>query len=164
MQKVFDAIFKVLENVAAVVLFVVTAVAFYQLVARYFFSSSNAGIDELTRLAFVWCASLGSALAFRAGAHLGVTALVNKLKDSRRVYYEIFLNLLLIAFMVLVVKAGIQMAQMGGRQFSEYLRMSMACFYSCIPVGAAFSIVVFIENIVHISKRLASHKKGEETN
>jgi len=150
MQKVFDAIFKALELFCAIVLFVITAVCFYNIIARYIFGSSNAGIDELSRLAFCWSVCLGSALAFRAGAHLGVTALTKNFKGTTKKIYDILLNVVLTAFMGTVLVAGIQMAKMGMMQFSEYLRMSMVYFYASIPVGAVFSILSFIENIYHI--------------
>ena len=150
MQKVFDAIFKALELFCAIVLFVITAVCFYNIIARYIFGSSNAGIDELSRLAFCWSVCLGSALAFRAGAHLGVTALTKNFKGTTKTIYDILLNVVLTVFMGTVLVAGIQMAKMGMMQFSEYLRMSMVYFYASIPVGAVFSILSFIENIYHI--------------
>lgn len=153
MQKVFDAIFKALELFCAIVLFVITAVCFYNIIARYIFGSSNAGIDELSRLAFCWSVCLGSALAFRAGAHLGVTALTKNLKGTAKKIYEILLNVILTVFMGAVLAAGLQMAKMGTMQFSEYLRMSMVYFYASIPVGAVFSILTFIENVYHILTR-----------
>lgn len=153
MQKVFDAIFKALELVCAIVLFVITAVCFYNIIARYVFGSSNAGIDELSRLAFCWSVCLGSALAFRAGAHLGVTALVKNFKGGAKKTYDILLNVVLIVFMGAVLVAGLQMVKMGSMQYSEYLRMSMAYFYASIPVGAVFSILTFIENIYHVLTR-----------
>ena len=156
MQKVFDAIFKALELFCAIVLFVITAVCFYNIIARYIFGSSNAGIDELSRLAFCWSVCLGSALAFRAGAHLGVTALTKNFKGTTKKIYDILLNVVLTAFMGIVLVAGIQMAKMGMMQFSEYLRMSMVYFYASIPVGAVFSILSFIENIYHI---LTNHEE-----
>lgn len=156
MQKVFDAIFKALELFCAIVLFVITAVCFYNIIARYIFGSSNAGIDELSRLAFCWSVCLGSALAFRAGAHLGVTALTKNFKGTTKKIYDILLNVVLTAFMGTVLVAGIQMAKMGMMQFSEYLRMSMVYFYASIPVGAVFSILSFIENIYHI---LTNHEE-----
>ena len=156
MQKVFDAIFKALELFCAIVLFVITAVCFYNIIARYIFGSSNAGLDELSRLAFCWSVCLGSALAFRAGAHLGVTALTKNFKGTTKKIYDILLNVVLTAFMGTVLVAGIQMAKMGMMQFSEYLRMSMVYFYASIPVGAVFSILSFIENIYHI---LTNHEE-----
>ena len=160
MQKVFNGVFKSMEEVAAIALYAITAMAFFQLVARYFFHSSNAGVDEVIRLIFVWIASMGSALAFRAGAHLGVTALANKIRGQGRTIFEIGVNIVLIAFMAVILYAGITMTKMGSRQFSEYLRMSMAYFYGCIPFGAVLSIAAFIAAIFQL---LAGSKKvGEE--
>lgn len=160
-KKVFNAIFKIVEEVSAIVLAVVTVVAFYQIISRYIFQSSNAGIDELTRLAFVWCASLGSALAFRAGSHLGVTALVNKIKGKGREAAEIGINLILIALMVTVAYAGITMTKMGTMQYSEYLRISMAYFYACIPVGAIFSVLAFVEHILESISKMKNWESKE---
>jgi len=157
MQRVFNGIFKATEEISAIALFIITAVAFFQLVARYFFHSSNAGVDEVIRLMFVWIASIGSALAFRAGAHLGVTALANKIKGRGRMVFEIGINIVLIVFMSVVVYAGIAMTKMGSRQFSEYLRMSMAYFYGCIPFGAMLSIIAFIEAVYQL---LTGRKKA----
>ena len=161
MQKVFDAIFKALELFCAIVLFVITAVCFYNIIARYIFGSSNAGIDELSRLAFCWSVCLGSALAFRAGAHLGVTALVNKIKGKGREAAEIGINLILIALMVTVAYAGITMTKMGTMQYSEYLRISMAYFYACIPAGAIFSILAFVEHILESISKMKNWESKE---
>ena len=161
MKKFFDAIFKVVESVAAVVLAAVTAVAFYQIASRYIFLSSNAGIDELTRLAFVWCASLGSALAFRSKSHLGVTALVNKVKGKGHEGVEIGIYFVLIALFVLIGYAGITTTKMGTMQYSEYLRISMAYFYACIPVGALFSVIAFIEAILESLDKIKNWKEEE---
>jgi TRAP-type C4-dicarboxylate transport system permease small subunit len=157
MQRIFTWIFRVVEDVSSVLLFVLTAVAFYQLVVRYLFAAANAGVDELIRVAFVWVASFGSALAFRAKAHLGVTTLLNKVPEVYRKHTDIALNAILILFMCVVVFAGIRMGMRGFRQYSEYLRMTMAYFYFCIPVGGALSILVFAENIMHALREIRQH-------
>jgi TRAP-type C4-dicarboxylate transport system permease small subunit len=142
-----ETLFKVLENIITVLLYSLTAVAFFQLVIRYFLKFSYAGLDEITRLAFVWVVSIGSALAFREKAHMGITYLANKLAERNRIYLEVLVYVILIGFMAVVVKAGVQMTQMGIRQVSEYLEWPMALFYACIPFGAALSILVFVEDI-----------------
>ena len=160
-KKFFDALFKIVEEVSAIVLAAVTLVAFYQIISRYIFQSSNAGIDELTRLAFVWCASLGSAMAFRAGSHLGVTALINKIKGKAREVAEIVIYVILIVLMVAVSYAGLTMTKMGTMQYSEYLRISMAYFYACIPAGAILSIIAFIEGILRSIHKIGHWNEGE---
>ena len=159
-RKIIDAFFKFVEYVAAVILAAVTLVAFYQIVSRYIFRSSNAGVDELTRMAFVWCASLGSALAFRKGAHLGVTALVRKLKGAANTAMNIFIQCAIIFLMVLVVSGGMHLAKMGAAQYSEYLRLSMVYFYACIPFGAICSILACIDNIIVLLS--GEEETGEE--
>lgn len=143
-----ENLFKHLESLSAILLFILTGVAFIQLVLRYSFRISYAGVDELRRLAFVWIASVGSALAFRKKAHMGITYLANKMSNKNKLYLEIFVNIALIVFMSSVLKAGIHMAKMGNNQVSEYLQMSMIFFYLSIPFGAVLSILVFIEDLI----------------
>ena len=157
MQKALDGFFKTVETIVAILLFSLTAVAFYQLLSRYILSKSNAGVDEVVRLAFVWVASFGSALAFRAKSHLGITALVNKLTVNNRRYAHVMIDIILIVFFTLVTIAGIRMALMGAKQYSEYLRMSMVYFYACIPTGAVISILSFIEDIEHLIKEIRTN-------
>lgn len=153
-KKINTILFKYLETIIAILLFVLTAVAFIQLVIRYSFRISYAGVDELRRLAFVWIASVGSALAFRKKAHMGITFLSQKLSNIKGLYLQMFVNIVLIIFMSVILIAGIQMAKMGTEQVSEYLKMSMVFFYTSIPAGAILSILVFIEDLIDcIQKR-----------
>lgn len=142
-----DALFGGIESGIAVLLYGLTGAAFIQLAMRYLLKYSWAGIDELARLAFVWVVSIGGALAFRKKAHVGITFLSGKLSGRNKLYLELFVTLVLLAFMTIIAVAGIQMAQLGTMQLSEYLQISMAFFYLCIPVGAALSVLVFIEEI-----------------
>jgi len=149
-----DALFSRIETGISIFLYGLTAIAFIQLAMRYLLKYSSAGIDELTRLAFVWVISIGSALAFRKKAHVGITFLSRKLSGKNKLYLEFFVTLILLVFMVIIVVAGMQMTQLGMRQFSEYLQISMAFFYLCIPAGAALSILVFIEEITALLAKL----------
>jgi TRAP-type C4-dicarboxylate transport system permease small subunit len=149
-----DALFSGIETGIAVLLYGLTGAAFIQLAMRYLLKYSWAGIDELTRLAFVWVVSIGGALAFRKKAHVGITFLSGKLSGRNKLYLELFVTIMLLAFMTLIVVAGIHMAQLGTMQLSEYLQISMAFFYLCIPVGAALSILVFIEEITALLPKM----------
>lgn len=167
MQKALDKFFRGLELLVAILVFALTAVAFIHLVSRYFFHKSSAGIDELTRLAFVWSVSIGIALAFRSKAHLGITALINKIPEENRSYAHIFINLALIVFFALILSAGITMSNMGAKQYSEYLRMSMFWFYASTPASAVLSIVALLEDVWHRTKGInekANNKNAMEVN
>ncbi|MCG8530522.1 MAG: TRAP transporter small permease [Desulfovibrionales bacterium] len=82
------------EIVASALLFVMVAIAFANVVTRYFITFSFSWTEELTVNLFVWVVLLGTAHAFRKGDHLGVGLFYDKLpKKLRGVCYAIFLLL-----------------------------------------------------------------------
>ncbi len=149
-----EVIFKFLENIIVVLLFGLTLIAFLQLMSRYLLHISSGGVDELIRLAFVWVISIGSAITFRRKAHVGITFFANRLKGKASILLQLLVNLILSALMIVIIKAGIDMTLMGVTQISEYIGISMAYFYSCIPSGAFLSLLVFLEELVKLSKVL----------
>ncbi len=64
------------ENVLAVILAVITFVAFTQVIARYGFNSGWSGALEFQRILFSWMILFGMSVGLRAGTHLGVDAFV----------------------------------------------------------------------------------------
>lgn len=64
------------ENVLAVLLGLITFVAFTQVVARYGFNTGWSGALEFQRILFAWLILFGMSYGVRTGAHLGVDALI----------------------------------------------------------------------------------------
>ncbi len=68
-----------LEEAACVLVFaVMTAVAFVNVVTRYFIRYSLAFTEEIVVSLFVWLTLLGTAIAFREGSHLAFTWLIER--------------------------------------------------------------------------------------
>lgn len=64
------------ENVLAVLLAIITFVAFTQVIARYGFNSGWSGALEFQRILFAWLILFGMSYGIRANTHLGVDAFV----------------------------------------------------------------------------------------
>jgi C4-dicarboxylate transporter, DctQ subunit len=64
------------ENVLAILLAVITFVAFTQVIARYGFNSGWSGALEFQRILFAWLILFGMSYGVRANTHLGVDAFV----------------------------------------------------------------------------------------
>ena len=76
------------DYLGSLLLAVMAAIAFINVVVRYCTSFSFAWTEELTINFFVWITMLGTARAFREGGHLGMTALYDALpRRFRRVCY-----------------------------------------------------------------------------
>jgi C4-dicarboxylate transporter DctQ subunit len=94
--------------------------------------------EEIARFSMCWLAMLGSAVALRQGRHLGVRVLVDRLPAG---FYDKWLapliQLVMLAFFVMVVVKGWQFAMRGAYQVSPSLMLPMMYPYLCLPVGGA---------------------------
>jgi len=72
------------EGLGAVLLAVMVAIAFVNVIVRYCTTFSFAWTEELTINFFVWIVLLGTARAFRDGSHLGMVLVFQKLPPPAR--------------------------------------------------------------------------------
>ena len=86
------------EILGSLLLAVMAGIAFINVIVRYCTSFSFAWTEELTINFFVWIVLLGTARAFRAGGHLGMTLLYEALPRSARLFCYVLSILLCIAF------------------------------------------------------------------
>lgn len=63
--------------IAAILLFVMAAIAFINILSRYLFHFSFAATEEITINLFVWMTVVGTGIAFERGGQLGMVTLFN---------------------------------------------------------------------------------------
>ena len=97
------------EIVAAVCLSVMTILAFANVVARYVFSASFSFSEEITTYLFVLLSLLGTAIAARRRAHLGLTILTDVVSPKVRRILHIIGYLFAVAFTGAIFYYGILM-------------------------------------------------------
>ncbi len=74
-----DWVTRIEENILATLLGVITLVSFFQVIARYGFSTGWGGALEFTRILFAWLILLGMSYAVKINSHLGVDAVARLL-------------------------------------------------------------------------------------
>ena len=116
------------------------AVTFVNVVMRYAGESSFLWGEEVGRHLMIWLAFVGSGLALRYGAHIGVDSLERSLhaRPARVVRAAIAL-ILLVLFVALMVE-GIDYAWRTRFQASAALQISMAWVYAGMPIGCALML------------------------
>jgi TRAP-type C4-dicarboxylate transport system permease small subunit len=67
--------FRIDHWIVAILLFLMAAIAFINVLSRYFFHFSFAATEEITINMFVWMTVVGSGIAFGRGGHLGMVTL-----------------------------------------------------------------------------------------
>jgi TRAP-type C4-dicarboxylate transport system permease small subunit len=105
--------------------------------------------EEIARFSMCWMAMLGSAVALRQGRHLGVRVLVDRLPEG---VYDKWLapviQLIMLAFFVLVIVKGWNFAMRGAWQVSPAMELPMMYPYLCLPVGGALMALSVISDML----------------
>ncbi len=97
------------EYFLAVSLVIMVAINFGNVLSRYFIHTSWAFTEELLVILFVWNTMLASAMAFKHGAHLGLSVLTDLFPDRFQKYVVIFGAVLTIGLMALLARYGVDM-------------------------------------------------------
>jgi C4-dicarboxylate transporter DctQ subunit len=94
------------EGLIALLLAVMTLLAFTQVVARYVFNFSFVWALELITILFAWLIFLGMSYGVRVGSHIGVDALVRTLKPRTARFVSAIAAILCIVYAVIVIVGG----------------------------------------------------------
>jgi TRAP-type C4-dicarboxylate transport system permease small subunit len=137
-----------------------TAVTFAQVVTRYGLSNPLIWSEELARYLFVWVSMIGAALAIREGGHFGLDLLVRRVPALRSIVAPV-VTTVMIVFLAIVLKTGIDETTLASMQFAMTFPMRMQWAYLALPVGAGlmlFHLVIHLiraptTNILDIRKR-----------
>jgi len=136
-----------IEAAAIVVLMsLLTAVTFAQVVTRYALSDPLIWSEEVARYLFVWLSMVGAALAMREGGHFGLDLLIRPMPQLKPVLGPL-VTLVMVVFLVILFKTGIDETRLAAMQFAMTFRMRMNWAYLALPVGAGlmlFHIVVHV--------------------
>ncbi|MDO4261168.1 MAG: TRAP transporter small permease [Eubacteriales bacterium] len=146
-MKVFDWIE---EGICAVCMVVMTGLTFANVVSRHVFSASFSFSEEITTYLFVLLSLMGTAIAAKRRAHLGLTVVTDLVDPKIRRIMLLIGYVLAVAFSaailwfgVLMVKNQIMLGQRtAAMQWPEWI------YGSFVPFGAFFVTVRFLQALV----------------
>jgi len=135
------------NTIAAASFMVVTAVAFSNVISRYFLNASLAFTSEITVNLAVWMTMIGAVIAVRERAHLGFPLLKDKSNGVVRHTLTILITLVMVAFLLVLVYYGwdqVSSQRASGRR-TPSMDIPQWWFSLALPVGAALAIVRAVE-------------------
>ena len=149
MNKILDYIE---ESLVCVCLVVMTALTFVNVVARYVFSASLSFSEEITTYLFVLLSLLGSAIAAKRGAHLGLTIISDRVGPKAGRVLGIISMAFATAFSAIICYFGFFMAlnQFNKGQLTAGTQLPEWIFGSFVPIGALFVTIRFGENLIRL--------------
>jgi len=149
-EKILNAVNRLIVYIITVLFGAMSIASLLQVIFRYVLKHPLPWSEELARFLFVWVVFLGSAVAVKEKAHVGLEYFVDLLKVSqRRIIYA--LAYILCMFMSLsVAKYGFTVVKSTLAQLSPAMQVPMGLVYLAIPLG--FLVCFF--NFIYLFIRL----------
>lgn len=134
------------EKISSMVLLFMLALAFVNVVARYIFKASLSYTEEITTMLLVLISALGSGIAAKKKAHLGLSALTDLLPGKYQRYVTFYTNVLGAFVGLILLYTGVMMSVNEYRleQISIGLQVPTWIYCSFVPVGAAAMTFHFV--------------------
>lgn len=142
-------IWVLIEALLALLLAGMIIMVFTNVVMRYGFNSGLRWGIELSRLAFVWIAMLGSALALRSNEHLAVTEVVETLLPKALKPIWIVTRLIIIGLLAMFVLGCWRQMNLNWVNISQVTGLPTALVYLSGVIGGGLMIAVAAGQIVN---------------
>lgn len=138
----------------AVLVTVVAAAVFW----RYVLNDSIVWAEELSRYLFVWISFLGGGLGVGTNIHVGVDSVVELMPARPKLVVQIAVELLIVAFTVVLIWVGWQFAMFGLRSDALLLPIKMGHVYMAVPAGGFVMLINVLLNLARHVRALVATK------
>jgi TRAP-type transport system small permease protein len=159
LDRVLDRIEQWLLPLLALLLAVITAGVFVQVVLRYAFSTAFLWGEELSLFAFIWCVFLGAAIGVRRGIHLGFDFLGEMLTGRAAALQRVLVDLLILATAILLLVEGWTFAELSLKRLSPALGITLFIPTIVIPLSGALMLAFIAAALMRDLQALRAPRK-----
>lgn len=151
LHKIRKGLNAVVGTICVILFAVMVIVGTYQIITRFVFNSPSTVSEELLTYTFAWMAMFSTAYVFGKRDHMRMTFIVDKLKKEQRKILEIVIELLVIAFAVIVlIYGGFTITGLTMTQKTASLGVMMGVIYMVVPVSGILIAIYGVLNVVDL--------------
>ncbi len=154
---------RILSSACFVIFAFMVCIGTYQIVVRYFFNSPSTVSEELLTYSFTWMALLSSAYVFGKRDHMRMGFLADKLTGQKRLALEVAIEVLILAFAVIVLIFGGIRMDLTMTQVTASLGIPMGTVYTVVPLSGVLIVVYTVINIIDLCAGRIEPGDTEET-
>ena len=160
LHKIRKGMNTVVSTICIVLFAVMVIVGTYQIITRFVFNNPSTVSEELLTYTFAWMAIFSSAYVFGKRDHMRMTFVADKLPKEQRKILEIVIELLIIAFAVIVlVYGGFTIMGLTMTQKTASLGVMMGVIYAVVPICG---ILIAIYGVLNVIDLCAGYENTEE--
>ena len=134
MKKAIDTLQKIQIAIGGVFLLIFLVTVVIQMACRYM-GITAMWTEDVSMYSFIWAVFTGAGAMVHSKAHFAFTTLSDSMKDPRKKsYLQIFINIIMLIFSVLMVKYGIDAAkQFWNFRWINFPELRSGPTWLCIP-------------------------------
>jgi len=141
-------LYTVCVYISGIALVVITLVIPYGVFMRYVMNSPSSWPEPFSVVMMVVFSFVGGAAVYRAGAHMAVVALLDKLNPQTRRVFDLIIDACLIFFCVFMVWKGIELVKATMHQtMAEFPTLPVGVVYMPIPVCGVLLLLFIVERM-----------------
>ncbi|MDO5797681.1 MAG: TRAP transporter small permease [Eubacteriales bacterium] len=160
LHKIRKGMNTVVSTICIVLFAVMVIVGTYQIITRFVFNNPSTVSEELLTYTFAWMAIFSSAYVFGKRDHMRMTFIADKLPKEQRKILEIVIELLVIAFAVIVlIYGGFTIMGLTMTQKTASLGVMMGVVYAVVPICG---ILIAIYGVLNVIDLCAGYENTEE--
>ncbi|MCY7850085.1 TRAP transporter small permease [Bacillus haynesii] len=157
------AVNKTIECLTCTLMAIMVLVAIWQVFTRYILNSPSTFSEEFLRYSLIWISMLGGAYAFWKKKHLAIEFIVRKLPIKAAVFVHTFIQILLIAFALIVLVLGGSKAVITTmEQSSAALGIPVGFVYLSLPVAGILIIGYSLAGLYESLHEFNSKQKSDD--
>jgi len=149
----------VIERLCALLVALMVLDVWFGIISRYMVDLQITWTEELARYLMIW----GSLLAVSCGVyyreHVGLMLLLESLPRKLQLVIRVMLDLLGLAFFMVLAWYGFNMARDGARQYATIFNMTMTLPFAAVPVSAGLAALQMLLVSIRDVSRLAPREK-----
>lgn len=145
-----SALGTLVEIPAAILVVAEVVILFAGVISRYVLHAPLIWSDELASILFLWLAMLGSAVAFRRGEHMRMTALVASAGPGLWGYLDVVATCAALAFLILILRPAYEYAYEESFITTPALQISNTWRAAALPVGTCLMAVFALLRLARV--------------
>ncbi len=137
-----------------------TAIVFYQVVARIVFKWSSPALEEAARFIMIWSIFIGAVVTTREDGHIRMGGFIRSKKG--KLVFELIVQIVILAFLCVFVKWAYDFAVYSWKKgmSSIVLGVPLIVVHVCFVVTGALMLFHTVVHIIDRFKRVLAFSKG----
>lgn len=146
--RVNDVIYKACIWVAGLAIVVMALIIPWGIFARYVLGTGAGWPEPVAILLMVLFTFIGAAASYRAGAHMAVTTVTDRMPDQWQPYITVLVQLFMAAIALFMTIWGTKLCIATWNQFVSTLpTLRVGISYAPIPIGGALTLIFVLERL-----------------